>query len=145
MKILDFIICDDVREEVNAKMTLVGTYVDKLVYGYTKKNPIKWPVHARTYFYVKFCLCEQGEADIITFRFKDGGKNTVHYEQSINLLQEHVSKLDPGLFIVRYPKIDLFENSTIELELEYFLKGESKGIVQSGSIYQVESREAQSS
>ena len=142
MKIQDFIICDDVREEINAKITLVGTYVDKLVYGFTKEKPIEWPIKARAFSYVKFKLDKEGEADSLKFFFLDKGGNKTYHEQTLEVKDEKLlNAKNSGVFIVRFPTLELVENSTIDLKVEVLKGGEVIEVVESDSRYRVETRE----
>ena len=43
MKLIDFIVCDDIRHEVGGKQTLVGVYSDRIVFQ-TNTPEAKWPV-----------------------------------------------------------------------------------------------------
>ncbi|MDI6739293.1 MAG: hypothetical protein QME74_02900 [Candidatus Edwardsbacteria bacterium] len=59
MKLLDFIICDDIRFEVGNKNTLVGIYGD---INLTQKrgSKLSWPVPLKLWLYLR-CLINEGE------------------------------------------------------------------------------------
>ncbi|GJL79511.1 MAG: hypothetical protein NPINA01_25000 [Nitrospinaceae bacterium] len=43
MKLLDFIVCDDIRREEGGKFTLVGVYNDKVEFIPLTPEEVKWP------------------------------------------------------------------------------------------------------
>ena len=53
MKLLDFIICDDIRQEANNKLSLMGIYNEKIVFQHSKKTPPKWPLHLKLGCYLR--------------------------------------------------------------------------------------------
>ncbi len=55
MKLLDFLVCDDIRQEIGQKTTLVGIYRD-LVISFVKEA--KWPFVIRLCFYLRFKRAE---------------------------------------------------------------------------------------
>lgn len=53
MKIVDFIICDDIRYEIGNKVTLVGIYNDSIVFGEKNLSDIKWPKAMKVGIYLR--------------------------------------------------------------------------------------------
>jgi hypothetical protein len=54
MKITDFIFCDDARQEINQKTTLIGIYKDIITFS---KSDIKnWPVVLRAALFIRLDL-----------------------------------------------------------------------------------------
>ena len=47
MKIINCIVCDDIRHEVGNKVTLVGLYDDKIKIQTPEPLKLKWPLHMR--------------------------------------------------------------------------------------------------
>lgn len=43
MKFLDAIFCDDIRQEINNKLSLMGLYNDQMVLNSNNENEITWP------------------------------------------------------------------------------------------------------
>lgn len=72
MKVLDFIVCEDIRNEVGAKFSLMGVYADSMMVHF--QNEEKWPFVTRLGFYVK--LDPEGETSypICKFQVARGGK-----------------------------------------------------------------------
>jgi len=60
MKLIDFIICDDIRQEVGGKVTLVGVYEDRLMINVPSPDAVRWPVQLRLGFFLR--LLNDGNA-----------------------------------------------------------------------------------
>jgi len=67
MKIVDFIYCDDIRQEILNKVTLVGIYNDKIVLP----SDAKFPVKLRLGVYVRLLL-DGSDSNVTGFRFTIG-------------------------------------------------------------------------
>lgn len=67
MKISNVIFCDDVRQEVANKFTLVGCYNDKL--RITPKGEIKWPFKIRLGMYFRL-LREANDIQVHKFKIE---------------------------------------------------------------------------
>jgi len=52
MKLIDFIVCDDIREEVSGKQTIVGVYSDLILH--LSKNKPSWPLKMKLGFFLRF-------------------------------------------------------------------------------------------
>ena len=53
MRIRDFIVCDDIRQEVGNKHTIVGIFDDAIVFNVLKDNLNNWPKTSRLGFYIR--------------------------------------------------------------------------------------------
>lgn len=53
MKIVDFIICDDIRVEINGKHTLVGAYGDSINFTIPKGADDIWPKALKLAFFIR--------------------------------------------------------------------------------------------
>lgn len=88
MKILDFIVCDDIRQEVGDKVTLVGVYAGSLII----KGPeeINWPQTVRIGFFLRFVM-ETGDAfpDRFQARFVSEGEEVTIFEGPMSLSEEY--------------------------------------------------------
>ncbi|MEO6098316.1 MAG: hypothetical protein ABIW76_22640 [Fibrobacteria bacterium] len=51
MKVLDFVVCEDVRQELGGKLSLMGVYPDAMVINFQQEE--KWPFITRLSFYIK--------------------------------------------------------------------------------------------
>lgn len=85
MTLLDFIICDDVRQEVGNKHTFVGIY-DTINF---KGDKIEWPIRYRICFYIRFYYTKnEPKPDGFLIEFKKD-RDLVHkYEDKFNIPKE---------------------------------------------------------
>jgi len=60
MKLVDFIVCDDIRQEVGGKVTLVGVYEDRLMINAPDPDAVRWPVKLKLGFFIR--LLNDGSA-----------------------------------------------------------------------------------
>ena len=67
MKLVDFIICDDIRQEVANKVTLVGVYNEKIEFASLANAELIFPLAVKLGFYIR-CLVEP--KDVIGNRFE---------------------------------------------------------------------------
>jgi hypothetical protein len=51
MKVLDFVVCEDIRQEVGEKFSLMGVYADSMLVHFRESE--KWPFVTRLGFYIK--------------------------------------------------------------------------------------------
>lgn len=57
MKILNYTVCDDIRQEVGNKLTLVGVYNDKIVFRSSPgTKEFLWPASLKLGFFVKLSV-----------------------------------------------------------------------------------------
>ncbi|MCP4714554.1 MAG: hypothetical protein GY868_05500 [Deltaproteobacteria bacterium] len=64
MKIIDFIVCDDIRQEVGGKVTLVGVYADRLMVQAPEEQDTTWPLRLKLGFFMRLYNEDQAiEAD----------------------------------------------------------------------------------
>lgn len=58
MKVVDFIVCDDIRSEVGNKFSLMGTFADRILI----RDEVSWPVQMVLGIFARVAL-EPGEAE----------------------------------------------------------------------------------
>lgn len=56
MKLLNFLVCEDIRNEVGNKNTLVGVMDDKLIFNVTPDNKNIWPKRMKLGFFMQIDL-----------------------------------------------------------------------------------------
>ncbi len=54
MKLLDFIVCDDIRQEISGKHILIGIYYDMILHK--QKEELKWPLKFKLGFFIRIKL-----------------------------------------------------------------------------------------
>lgn len=58
MKFVDVLFCDDIRFEINNKLSLVGLYADKIVINSPQLKQITWPIIKKLSIFLRFLLEE---------------------------------------------------------------------------------------
>lgn len=66
MKVYDFIICDDVRREVGNKRTIVGAYIDRIVFHSAPGSSV-WPTNKQLGLYATLKI-EKGDPSFDAFQ-----------------------------------------------------------------------------
>ena len=59
MKILDFLVCDDIRNEIGNKVSIMGLYDDVITFNVTPENKNKWPKQLKLCFFIRTLFEEQ--------------------------------------------------------------------------------------
>lgn len=77
MKLLNFIICDDIRQELGNKHSLMGLYDDSIDFQVTPDNQNTWPKSLRIGIYAKVKLEDNEKAFKFKIRMKYNKKETV--------------------------------------------------------------------
>lgn len=58
MKLVDFVLCDDIRHEVGNKVSLIGVYNDRIIFAEKKVSDIKWPKQMKLGIYIRTLIGE---------------------------------------------------------------------------------------
>lgn len=125
MKLLDFILCDSIRQEVSNKLTLVGIYNDQLVIQIKKDQPFNWPAAINLFAYIRF-LPQSSDPEFNSFSFAldNGTENVSIAKGEVSLegnkpfiinLQFALPIKGPGPILA---KIKFLRNDTPVIELE---------------------------
>jgi len=61
MKLLDFIICDDIRNEIGNKNSIIGVYSDAIVFSVNKESSKQWPKRMKLGFFIRILFEETDE------------------------------------------------------------------------------------
>lgn len=84
MKLIDFIICDDVRTEINNKVSLIGIYNDLLNFIVPEKAANTWPKGLRLGIFIRFDFedaDEQNKIGKLVLESTINGEINFHAEQ----------------------------------------------------------------
>ncbi len=101
MKFIDVLFCDDIRVEVNNKVSLMGLYNDRIVFYAHNQAKIEWPVNMDLAMLVRFSISEK-EKHPIAFAFEcfSNDKSVVKIEGNADL-----ASTDGSIFsIILYTK-----------------------------------------
>jgi hypothetical protein len=77
MKLLNFIICDDIRNELGNKRSLMGIYDDSIEFQVTPDNQNTWPKSLRVGIYAKVKTEDNEKVFKFKIRMKYNEKETV--------------------------------------------------------------------
>lgn len=69
MKFIDAIFCDDIRYEVNNKLSLIGVYNDQMILRVSDSEKIEWPISMNLSLLLRFKL-EENEKNPDHFEFE---------------------------------------------------------------------------
>ena len=118
MKLLNFIICDDIRNELGNKHSLMGIYDDSIEFQVTPDNQNTWPKLLRIGIYAKVKTEENEEVSRFKIRIKYNEKETVLLDRILNLPKIKTSKKINIAFVHSAFK---FENpGNIEFFLDFY-------------------------
>ncbi|MES2217176.1 MAG: hypothetical protein V4501_02060 [Pseudomonadota bacterium] len=56
MKFIDVLFCDDIRLELNNKVSIMGLYNDRIVFRSSDKSKLEWPIKMDLSMLVRFSL-----------------------------------------------------------------------------------------
>jgi hypothetical protein len=115
MRLLDFIICDDIRNELGNKVSLMGIYTGTYI---IPGNIVKWPFPTRFGFFIRLLLEGEQPGHEFEFHIMRLGETKVKVD---GLIQD----IDPGKpFIIHFNLSPFFikEAGTLDFEIR-FLKG----------------------
>lgn len=86
MKIRDYIFCDDIRNELNNKMSLMGIYQDRILFRVSKDKNLTFPIPIRLASFVRLDL---EVSDVMPDKFKFelllNGKSLVELEGGLKI------------------------------------------------------------
>jgi hypothetical protein len=63
MKVIDFIICDDIRKEIGNKHSLIGIYEDAIKFNVSPKDSGKWPKIMKTGFFIRIKIEDENDKE----------------------------------------------------------------------------------
>jgi hypothetical protein len=96
MEFIDVLFCDDIRVEINNKVSLMGLYNDRIVFYTHDQTKIEWPIKMDLAILVRFSISEK-EKHPITFTFEcfSNDKSVVKIEGNTDL-----TNIDGSIFSI---------------------------------------------
>jgi len=86
MKLVDVLFCDDIRNELNNKVSLMGLYHDRIVLRPHGAGKIEWPIKMSLATLVRFSVKENEKKSLnFNFKFYLGDKPIVKIDGEMNL------------------------------------------------------------
>lgn len=91
MKLSDAIFCDDIRYEINNKISLIGIYNDQIDLNFSKGTEIQWPVLMRLSVLLRFKFEKTEERpDQFEFEYFMNDKSITKIGEKIKVDNEQV-------------------------------------------------------
>ncbi|MES2614702.1 MAG: hypothetical protein V4591_04730 [Bdellovibrionota bacterium] len=139
MKLLDFIVCDDIRLELGNKVTIVGVYGDVIMVEAKNISAISWPIPLKMAVYWRIQL-DQDDKNQWPERNFDFELNAFHNSeplfQFVGKLEEHINK-DAQIIGIPFAGAIVGLKSTGVLTFDLIIKSSGKEIKRFTSPYEV--------
>ena len=114
MIFLDYVLCEDIREEVGGKLMLAGTFHNKIVFHQTQGKPHKWPVLLRIAVYLKLLFEENDDYEKLRVLFieKETGNVFVDFSPTVPTKKDEnatmvINFMHPGVKITTEGELTL--------------------------------------
>ena len=102
MKIIDFIVCDDIRQEIGNKLTIVGIYNDRIKIEAKDPGAIKFPIPFRLGVFTRILVESTDEcSDELSFNLDVKHNSELLFQADGNA--KVVGRGDDGSVIVAVP------------------------------------------
>lgn len=85
MKLLDAIFCDDIRQELNNKLSLMGLYNDRMVLNINKETEIIWPQPINLSALLRFSFEEKERPSSFEFEYLLNKRNIININGKLNI------------------------------------------------------------
>ena len=120
MKLKDFIVCDDIRTEINYKVSIMGVYDDIINFLVPKSAANVWPKILRLGLFIRLAL-ENKEEQInirkLILEFTLNGEKVFHAEQGIDLSKQELPLLKGFAIPVVFNNIQIPKTGDMEISL----------------------------
>ena len=124
MKIINFLVCEDIRTEVGNKHSLMGVYGDTIEFRVTPMNKDKWPKRVRLGFFVSMKFQKvDWEKDIESFSLNlDYNGKTREIGKGL-LRPREIPKINLINLVVIANNFEFHETGKIKFFMEFFGSG----------------------
>ena len=99
MKIHNFLVCDDIRNEIGNKHSLMGVYDDRIIFNVAPDKKDTWPKQMRLGFFTKIGL-EDVEPNTFVFKIKYNDREQIVGEGEIGRKQKEKKKKSIAIAVV---------------------------------------------
>jgi len=125
MKLVDFIICDDIRTEINNKVSLIGVYDDAINFVTQEKAANFWPKGIRLGIFIRLDfvdLEEQNEIGKLVIESTINGEPNLRMEQPLDTKEQKNSLLRRMSISVVFNQISIPKTGDMVLTLSVYNK-----------------------
>ena len=125
MKLKDFIICDDIRTEINNKVSLIGVYNDALNFMVPERAINTWPKILRLGLFIRLSMEDPEEHNKIgklVLESAINGEINFHTEQIVEAKKQEPTQLGQMIISSVFNNINIIKTGDMELSLAIFDK-----------------------
>ena len=125
MKLKDFIICDDIRTEINNKVSLIGVYNDALNFMVPERAINTWPKILRLGLFIRLAIGNPEEYDKIgklVLESSINGEINFHVEQIVETNNQKPTPLGQMIISSVFNNINISKTGDMEFSLTIFDK-----------------------
>ena len=125
MKLKDFVICDDIRTEINNKVSLIGVYNDALKFIVSERAVNVWPKIMRLGLFIRLAmddLEEQNKIGKLVLESSINGEINFHAEQIIDTKKPEPAPLGQMIISSVFNNINIIKTGDMELSLAIYDK-----------------------
>ena len=127
MKLKDFIICDDIRAEMNNKFSLMGVYNDALNFLVPENLVDKWPKMIHLGFFIRLDIESIEELNSIgkfVLEAKIDDKTNFRADQIFDGRTDENQPLKQMVISVVFEQVNIFGTGDMELSLSVYNKND---------------------
>ena len=134
----DFIVCDDIRTEINNKVSLIGVYNDTINFIVPESAANAWPKILRLGLFIRLILDDTEKKKIgkLALDFTISKEINFHAEQIVDTDKQKVTLLDQMVISVVFNQISIPKTGKMEIALSIIDKDDKlmERITYPGSI-----------
>ena len=123
MKLNDFVICDDIRIEINNKVSLIGVYNDALNFMVPKRAINTWPKILRLGLFIRLAIDdpeEQNKIGKLVLESSINGEINFHVEQIFDIKKKEPAPLGQMIISSVFNNINIPKTGDMEFSLSIF-------------------------
>ena len=120
MKLIDFIVCDDIRTEINNKVSIIGVYDDTINFIVPESAAGAWPKILKLGIYIRLALEnieEHNNIKKLLIDFTIDNEKIIHAEQTMNLNIQEFSLIKRLAISVVFNHIQIPRTGDMEISL----------------------------
>ena len=122
MRIVSFIVCDDIRREIGGKNTLVGVY-DDLNISVQPGKTLNWPLHIKLGFFARISNEKRSlDADKYEFTILQDGQQIASLSEAVKLQQN--AQVDNVNLAIVVNSLGILKPGKLDFVIRFFKQGE---------------------
>ncbi|GEM_PF-816126 len=118
MKLLTFLVCDDIRMELGEKHSVIGAYDDKITFRVTQDRQNTWPKLMKIGFFMKFILEGEMPSSMVFKIILNDTQSLFFPERPVRMNRDNPKKLLTAAIVHNHFKFT--EPGTLKFRVEFF-------------------------